>query len=280
MAELEYGRDALNVKSRFYRASCMFYVEGADDEVFWTIVATARPELSIQIESVGSCTQLDKLISKIESGEINAVAARDRDYLEIKKLLSSSKRVVYTSGYSIENTLVNSTSLASCVADMARKGTRDDAHADAWISEFSERIREILHLDVAGQLSERPVAIIGHSCDGFMKSKNSFTLCEDGIRSFIGRVGGSVALEKLNTANNELQGCDVKDVIRGHFLFSAVHRYVQVSARAFSTSNHVSLSHDALFALLISHFRQMFKRGHPEYSYYTTAMRRVAKEFA
>ncbi len=258
----------------------MFYVEGADDEVFWTIVAAVRPELSIQIESVGSCTQLDKRISQIEAGELNAVAARDRDYLEIKNLMSSSRRVVYTSGYAIENTLVNGASLASCVADMARKSTRDDVHAESWISEFSERMREVLRLDVASQLSERPVAIIGHSCDSFMRSKNSFTLCEDGIRSFIARVSGSVESEILSVADNELQGRDVKDVIRGHFLFSAVHRYVQVSARAFSTSNHLSLSHDALFALLISHFRQMFKRGHPEYSYYSTAMRRVAKEFA
>lgn len=81
MADLFYSDEALNVKSAFYRANSMVFVEGDDDVLFWHEVFSKIPEASVEVESAGGSDQIDQYITKILSGELQAIAARDSDFL-------------------------------------------------------------------------------------------------------------------------------------------------------------------------------------------------------
>jgi len=81
MADLFYSDEALNVKSAFYRANSMVFVEGDDDVLFWHEVFLKIPEASVEVESAGGSDQIDQYITKILSGELQAIAARDSDFL-------------------------------------------------------------------------------------------------------------------------------------------------------------------------------------------------------
>ena len=115
---LEYSNEALNVKAQFYSKKIMCYVEAEDDKYFWS---QFFPNF-VQIESKGCCTQLDILIPKICSGDVFAIVARDRDYLEFKNQLQNHHFVLYTFGHSIENTLLEN----SCVDLICSSHSREE----------------------------------------------------------------------------------------------------------------------------------------------------------
>ncbi len=111
MPEFEYSIDALNARGAFFGVSALIYVEGDDDEVFWDKIFSQIPNFSYSIESLGGSEEIDKYIKKVESDGLNAIIARDSDYLKYCDKISKHKNIVYTIGYSIENTFYNTRSI-------------------------------------------------------------------------------------------------------------------------------------------------------------------------
>lgn len=102
MSDLFYSDDALNVRNVFLRVKTIVYVEGDDDVPFWEEVFSRIPEASFEIETAGGSNQLDLYIDKIVSGHLQAVAARDSDFLRHLGNTKDDPRILYTFGYSIE----------------------------------------------------------------------------------------------------------------------------------------------------------------------------------
>lgn len=71
MSEFEYSIDALNVKSSFYKANSIIYVEGDEDVMFWNEIFSRIDGFDYQIETLGGSEELDKYIEKISRDVLN-----------------------------------------------------------------------------------------------------------------------------------------------------------------------------------------------------------------
>ena len=272
VASLDYSAEALNVKRRFLGVDAILYVEGQDDVVFWSVVLNACiVSLKIEVQSVGSCTGIDRIIKLIENHEVSALAARDLDYLPIRSCKSTSPLVMYTVGYSIENTLVNASSLAEIAASLSRTTVSDVADAENWLNRFWQSIHRLVTTDLLSQLSSNPRSVMGDNCAKFMKDSRSSDVCDKKISEAIS-----------NTERTQFDGDqhfhDLRSspdssnlIVRGHFLFSAALRYVNYYAQRHRKS--ASLSNEAFTTMLLSNWRLTFNKTHKDFDYYSKCMK-------
>ena len=77
-------------------------------------------------------------------------------------------------------------------------------------------------------------------------------------------------IDEFLTKNN-FKSCDI---IRGHFLLSAVMQFVRVTIQKVRSKKRIS--NDSLFGALILAFKKSFNEKHPHYMHYQNAMLRVS----
>lgn len=275
MPELLYSNDALNAKSSFYRSNFVVYVEGDDDLMFWHEIFERVPNFKTEIESLGSCEAVDDMITRIESGEVHAIAARDSDYLRLKGKTSSSFRVLYTHGYSIENSLVSEDSMLAAAKSFSRNPKIDSTAVKDWLDHLEKNLRSLLTLDLATSLSAKPVTVLGDNTARFTTTQRSHILCNRKCSAAIASAKSLVPSRKEAEAKNLLKGACTISSIRGHFLFSSAQKFI--SAICTTNGKNVSIPYDPLYAFFILFFgKKLDTKGSIESGYVNDAQRAAA----
>lgn len=279
MPELSHSNRALNIKHRFLRSDVILYVEGKDDVVFWSIVTGAQSKIKISVEALGSCDKVDEKIVDISRGRLRALAARDLDYLRAKNRICESPLVLYTAGYSIENSLITPESLANIVADLARQASSDVVHAVDWLIEFTNCLLPLVRVDLASQISTSPACVLGENCTRFMNSEASYLANHTKVQRFIESLP-AIERRHLGTAQEYLDATTLPLALRGHFLASAALKYVTGRAKELGDSGKLSVSHDSLFGLLMACWRASYRTDHPHRDHYRKSLSRASSALA
>lgn len=273
MPDLSYSDDALNVRGAFFGAKTVVYVEGDDDVMFWQEVFAQVADKHFEVESVGGSTTLDDYILKISSGQLVAIAARDADFLPLLGECSQDPKVVYTQGYSIENSLY----VAEAVAQLARAWCKSNrisiATCELWLEHLAEAVAPLVHLDIANATSASGVATVGENCSRFMASANSENACPTKIAQMVALSAPNIPRSAIEAAELVV-GITPEKVLahlRGHFLASAIHRFIVRHAKSFGRK--VSISAESLYAAAIAHFAATIRTIHPHRTYYIEAAR-------
>jgi hypothetical protein len=268
MSEFEYSTDALNVKSFFYKSNSIIYVEGDDDVMFWNEIFSKFNDFNYQIEPLGGSEELDKYITKISSGELTAIAARDLDYTNHTKSQVNHDRVVYTYGYSLENSLYTNESIHALTKIWCKDPSFDCKVCENWLAQFSQSFRRLLALDIANATSKMGLNVLYDNCTQFMHGKTSSLPCSERIGKKIEEVEKTLPTQDVEYALDILGTNDEKIVfsIRGHFLASAVSKFI--SNKAQSLGKKVSLSNDALYSTAITYFATKLNKGTPHFDHY------------
>lgn len=268
MPELEYSLDALNVRHEFFGAKAIIYVEGDDDVMFWHEVFSQVTKEKFEVEPMGGSSSLDKYIEQIANGQLNAIAARDADFLAHSGKIVSSPRVVYTRGYSIENSLYTSESIHHMAKAFCKTNKVNLAQCEAWLHEFSRELVPLVHLDVANSCSGAGLQTIGDNCSRFMKGPTSVLPCSTRIAAQVAAVGPQIDAQSLADAASAI-GSSVDAVffhVRGHFLASAIHRYIVDLTKLFGRK--VSISSEALYVSALTFFSKSLGNNHPHKEHY------------
>ncbi|RJG00915.1 DUF4435 domain-containing protein [Noviherbaspirillum sedimenti] len=271
MSSLEYSIDALNVKSAFYRAETMVYVEGDDDVLFWETVLSRTTDIQFEIECVGGSSEIDKHIDQIESGELRALVARDSDLLPFISKPSSSPQILYTFGYSIENTLYTVETIYPLAKSWCKSPKVTNDECQTWLNEFSNKFMPLVHLDIANALGDAGVNTIGDNCTKFMTSQSSATPCPAKITRHVEATKIQLDEKFIAEASSAL-GVDANRIIsfiRGHFLQSAVIKFLVNKANSYGKK--VTISADSLYAAALANFGNTFVPTHPHYNHYATS---------
>lgn len=267
MVDWEYSSDALNAKPAFSRVNTIIYVEGDDDILFWNEIFSRIPNFSFEIEPRGGSPELDKYIELIEKGELNAIAARDSDYLRFTANLSSSPKVVYTLGYSIENTLYIRPALHTLTKLWSKNPAFPIKACESWLREFSSNFETLLAYDIANCKIAAGTKVLHDNCTQFMTGKNSPNPCSKKIQSRIESIQNEIpakALEEVRTEVTKVTS-NVLLSIRGHFLASGVSKFIS------KQTGGASLSGDGLYTSAITYFVGHFNKDHPHFNYYMNA---------
>ncbi len=268
MAELEYSTDALNARSAFFGAKTVIYVEGDDDILFWREVFARVADEKFEIESVGGSDRLDEYIRIIVSGQLNAIAARDADFLRYLDRCLTDPKVVYTFGYSIENSLYVAEVLACVARSWCKTIGVTESECLQWLSRFAADFAPLVHMDLANAISDAGVPTIGDNCSRFMTSNASASACLTKIESRLAQVAVKIPDIAVNKAKATLgNGTDtILACVRGHFLESAVIKFV--ASKAKSLGRKATISSDSLYAVALANFGRSLDSSHPHKDHY------------
>lgn len=268
--ELNWSDAAENIISLFYDADIMVYVEGQDDIGFWEIVFKKTSDLKVEIQDVGGCEELEPYINRIISGQINAIVARDTDLNFFSANLVSHPNILYTKGYSIENTIIDSKVIIKILKNIGRYNAKEiqSINISGWIEDLQEKISSLVILDIHNHLNQCGLSVVGDSCDRFMKSKSSIELCENKIKLFINNFpphfvsDGMPLIQSISYPNNTC----ILDWLRGHFLFSATLRFIT----NFLSQNQrkAAISNDSFYSNMLTAFELYFNEEHQDFIYY------------
>ncbi|MND87101.1 hypothetical protein D3C76_506710 [compost metagenome] len=271
MAALEYSNDALNVKAAFYGADKMVYVEGDDDVIFWEGILKTFEKSGYQVEAVGGLEELDKKIRKIESQQIDAVAARDADFTGLNSNFRLTRNVLLTYGHSIENSLITPAALYRLAKVYGRipDGILTQAEFDDWLVELEDSFGDLIFLDAANDIGELGVAVLGNNCSRYMTSNQSCSpsrpKIEDSISELsknLNLVAGSIVIR----SQFALLGKRLIDFMRGHFLATAAMKKVNRLISRHGASKAVN--NDSFTSSLMMGFEYFFNNTHPHYEHY------------
>lgn len=273
MSELEYSTDALNVKSAFLGVKAILYVEGEEDVLFWHGVLKHAAVAGVEIEAVGGAEQIDSYITRIEAGELAALAARDADFLGYSGALSENPRVIYTAGYSIENSLLTADVVTELVRSWCRTVSIEESTCRAWLEELAQAMAPLVHLDIANRVSGTGAVTVGDSCDRFMTSNTSSRFCPSRIAARAAEAGQSVAREQVELVESRVgKAVDrLLDLVRGHFLASAVRRFIRSLARSLGRS--VTIPADSLFVAALPQFEKLLPNEHRHAAHYLSSVK-------
>jgi len=269
--ELVFSDPAESIKALFYDKEKTVYVEGADDVLFWQSLFSAYEIDNVHVEEVGGIEELKKYIERIERGLEHIYVARDLDY-ELFSGFENQPKVLVTFGHSIENTIISGKAVQKVVRTHGRvRYNSEDADGfHSWLLSFCNRIKSLLALDIFNEIEGLGLRIMGDNCSRFMLSNHSADLCDVKVSDFFqacvnqcerfdfdGRLIDSVA----DSTNRMLM-----DIVRGHFLWSAVLRFINNHIRSLGSSR--TLSRDSFFATMILAFESTFSNEHPHYDFY------------
>ncbi|MEB3899428.1 DUF4435 domain-containing protein [Pseudomonas putida] len=271
MAALEYSDAALNVRAAFFGASKMLYVEGDDDVIFWESILSSFGRVGFKVESVGGVEELKKKIQKIESQQIDSVAARDADFVKLDQASQPIRNVMVTYGHSIENSLITSRALYKLARVYGRipEGQISEQDFDAWLSDLEFNFSGLIFYDAANQINEMGIAVLSDNCTRFMTSQQSCSPSVQKIEEAMERHAQNLPLHTNMLAIKAVfdrSGHRAVDFMRGHFLATAAMKKVNRLVARNGASK--SVNNDSFISSLMMGFDQVFDNNHPHYEYY------------
>ena len=271
MSDLFYSDDALNVRNLFLEVDSVIYVEGDDDVLFWQHIFSCVTDDTFEVESVGGSQLLDEYIKKIVAGKLQCIAARDSDFLPLTNKQCQNPKVVHTFGYSIENSLYTAPTLLPLVQSWCKSVKVSLNECQAWLDDLGTKIGPLVHLDAGNAISATRVATIHDNCSCYMVNKKSATVCPQKIQAEVQVIGPKIPLLAVQEAETKIGFIpgDVLRNLRGHFLASAVHRYI--SERAASSGKKTSISSDSLYAAAMGQLMSTLKTTHPHRLHYLSS---------
>lgn len=268
MSDFDYSTDAKNVLNRFYQVDRVIYVEGEDDIPFWEIIFSRLSNIDVKLESVGGKPELLKHAKAIYEDEAEYLIAMDSDFDRVFGI-ETHPSIFRTYGHSIENTLICKESICNIIKNLARIPKRDAPYeaCEEWLSDLNEKIKGIVLSDIINAKEELGLSVVPDSSERFMKGGGSASMSHEKVGDFVDRLGiDKVKKFRPEDDNLKRKNMEYLDVIRGHFLFSAVIKFIKIKAR--SLGKKVTVSRDMLYSNLVSVFESVFNKNHPHYEFY------------
>lgn len=253
MSKLEYSSSALSVMRRFYGVSAMIFVEGEDDKHFWHNIAKNSGVNNIQIQDVGGVEALNDIAQKIVDEDAKVIVAYDSDYHHMIKDKFTHDRIVYTYGYSIENTLYCPNNISLLVQNISRSFEDFKIALCDWYEEFCKKVYSLLPYDIANAKYQRGVCVLGDSCGRFMKNTKATMLEEELINAHLEIIADNFSEQEVAECIKILgeYNRDLRWAIKGHFLTLAIVNIVKSLVRNVRGKD-VSISTEMLYSSIIN----------------------------
>lgn len=277
MSSFFYSDEAENVLDLFYNVDTLVYVEGPDDIPFWEQMFEKLTNLKVEIYDVGGCTALEPYINKINNGILNAIVACDSDLTFFSEDNVEHRNIIRTFGYSIENTFIYDKSLSKALRTIGKVSADKIPieNVESWLSEFHLGIKKLVKLDVYNYKEKLGKSVMVDNATRFMISDTSSDICKNKIDIYTNTIIPNLPKYDESSVDTEIvnKGLDLRYLVRGHFLFSAIARYILCFTKSLGIKT--SVSNQSLYPILILSFFSTFDKQHPEYDYYSKSLTNI-----
>lgn len=274
MTDFFYSTDAESIMNRFHGVDVMVYVEGQDDIPFWEFMFNKFSSISIEVQDVGSCSALEPYIKKIYLNQINAIVACDMDFTVFKDDLFEHSNIIKTFGYSIENSMLHVDNIHKAIAVIGRLSSKkvNKEEVQHWLDDFHQRLEHLIKMDIYNEVNALGISVVGNNSTRLMKSKTSCEICDEKLESYITKILPNLTGYDRGVVDSLIveAGLESKQLLRGHFLFSAVAKFL---ANFFKSKGlKTSLSNDALYSAFMLSLESTFTEDNNEFQYYKDAL--------
>jgi mannose/fructose/N-acetylgalactosamine-specific phosphotransferase system component IID len=274
MTNFFYSTDAESIMNRFHGVDVMVYVEGQDDIPFWEFMFNKFSSISIEVQDVGSCSALEPYIKKIYLNQINAIVACDMDFTVFKDDFFEHNNIIKTFGYSIENSMLHVDNIHKAIAVIGRLSSKkvNKEEVQHWLDDFHQRLEHLIKMDIYNEVNALGISVVGDNSTRLMKSKTSCEICDEKLESYITKIIPNLTGYDRGVVESLIveAGLESKQLLRGHFLFSAVAKFVANFVK--SKGLKISLSNDALYSAFMLSLESTFTEDNNEFQYYKDAL--------
>lgn len=260
MSQIEYSAEASNVLDLFYRCDAIVYVEGDDDIPFWRIAFKVFADADVEVQGVGGSIELDKQIDRIINDNLKLIAARDSDFIRLTGKEKNEDRILYTYGYSIENTLYSFDSLSEIASVWCRQHRANVRECREWLEGFFNSFQRLISYDIACHVFEKDFSVIGDNCTRYMQGERSIFVDPNKLESKLLEMEKKMSPQQLAYAESLINqhGLDYSCYMKGHFLASAAQKYLSAKLKEHGRGN--SISFESMYSSAIEFVRGNFKK--------------------
>jgi len=273
MQALEYSDEAINALDAFLECDYILFVEGDDDVLFWSTVFCKCSDLSIDIRPVGGVNELKPYVDKVKAGELDCLVAKDADYTKHENCFLPHPRVLYTYGYSIENTLYKPELISSVIGLWSKRNVDCLREVNDWLMRFATATKPLFYLDYINYINNLELDTGAGHCQQFMQGRYSEEVDEIKLNEHVGLLRETHGISYVADELTPVIDIPVPLLMRGHFLQSAVLRFVNRKVKEFGRKANVSA--DALYAHAIHHLQNAFCWEDEEGVYYSKQVRSI-----
>lgn len=234
---------------KFFGGKIPVFIEGNDDILFWKYHFQTE---SVKIQTVDGVEALQSYIAKIVKEDAKIIVAMDSDYSLLLEKRLQHPRVLYTYGYSIENTIYCSVSINRMVSNYCKKELDLVLDIDLWFEKFANSIYDLVCYDASSILYAKSLKVLGDNSAIIMDSKHD-EIDKNKINSIISFCQEKITREEFESVNSLIAHYPhpVRFLVRGHFYLFALHKYIKRKCKEISGSDQRSLTQDSLFTGLI-----------------------------
>jgi len=251
----QYSNSAINTISKFHRKNNVIYVEGQDDLVFWDKVFNHYKLPSFKIKIAGGKNESKSIIRSIIKNDVNIIVAMDSDYTCILGYRKSHPRILYTYGYSIENTIFSPHSISSLIKNFSRSQIDLKTLIEEWCENLCKSVYKLMLYDVANIKFKKGLNVLDCSVCRFLVRNNSHQISESKVKDFCDNLKNSFTDDEIDYVKLKFDKCkvDLKYIIRGHFLTPAIINYIKYQVKS-QSGRKISISKESLFAHTVDIF--------------------------
>lgn len=255
MGSLSYSSGALDTLPHFHRKKFVVYVEGQDDVVFWNKVLNRFGLKDFVLKEAGGAQEIEKYIHAIINDDSAIAVARDCDYTDLLGTQFDHPRILYTYGYSIENTLYCPANIANMIALHARTMADYETEVAEWLTRFADDAKGLLTFDFANAASEKGFEVLGENCHRFLASPKAHSLDNAKLRVFIAKLEKSLSASEVSDAQHVIATSTkpLVQIIKGCFLTHAIMNFVKWKVRS-ESARKIQLSLEHFFVTLVNQF--------------------------
>ena len=252
MADLEYSKEAREVKGLFYNKEFTVYVEGKDDPLFWSNVFDLA-EIEAHIEDVGGKNELEKYYNQIVNDNAEFLIATDNDNSEFLNDTVNHPNIIRSYGYSIENSMYYfKQPIENTISNFCRKRLDISNEFEDWLDAFSANVYDLIIYDIANNRFGKGVSIFGDNCYKFLKGQKSHEICSTRTTEFIDSVKESFTEAEINEVK-ELVNQSEKELwflIKGHFITHALINLIKYTVKR-NVGSYPSMTPDFLYSITV-----------------------------
>lgn len=268
---LVYSSRAFSVYKDFQEKEFTILVEGKDDVGFWNIIFEKITGLSFYAVPLGCKNEVKKKITDLKSGGLkNTILAMDMDY-EFENIMLD-KNIVYTKGYSIENTLVNDYSLCSVINAYINYEGSENISKDVcdWLCKLHSDMKNLILLDIVSCCEKKGESVIKDHYSCLIRNEKSIDICPE-KRNLMLRKIKNISEDEIMSIKSRVvkKGHEINSFIKGHFLFSVSNNFAvnYVNSKK-KGGKKINIASDNFLAMLMLEFKNSFGNNHPEFDFY------------
>jgi malate/lactate dehydrogenase len=250
---MTHSTEALEVINKFYDTEYVIYVEGEDDVLFWGNYIKKIVE-SVKIENAGGKENLEVYIERIIDDGAKIIVARDNDYSDILERRIEHPLVMYTYGYSIENTLYCNYVINNIIRKYCKTNKNSLRQINEWKNRFIDKIKKLIVYDIAKEKFSKSTMIIGKSCNRFLSSNSSAELDDTKIDEFVKRIESSFNDEEITYIEKKVENYEKNyfHLIKGHFITSSIINLIKSIVKK-DCKKRIQLNTESLYSEAIDY---------------------------